>query len=295
MWNQYFSPENLQDALHLIGTDPVQTRLIAGGTDLVLDFSTNGLPPVDALVDISNISELKKISQYSEVITIGSAVTLSEIIRSDLINRHAGILSDAARQIAGLQIRNVATLGGNVVNASPAADMVPPLLVLECKVMIINSEQTTRDIPLEKFLQGNRNVDLSSGEIVTGFSFKVPEADSIQYFRKVQNRKSMAIAILNIAILLKIKDKRIAHARIGMGAVASTAVRIKTVERRLAGLPVCEVDDPQLFTDIHKDISPISDFRATRNYRLSVAQNLTHQAVVEMLNYPGKNSGVSRS
>ncbi len=149
-------------------------RLIAGGTDLVLDFSYGRLPPVDAVVDISNIPELKKISINSGALTIGSAVTLSEIIHSDLIKNNAAILSDAARQIAGLQIRNVATLGGNVVNASPAADMVPPLLVLDCMVMIINSDEEIREIPLKNLLQGNRKVDLSSAEIVTGFKFKVP-------------------------------------------------------------------------------------------------------------------------
>lgn len=289
MWNQYYSPENLQDALHLIGKDPDQMRLIAGGTDLVLDFSYGRLPPVDAVVDISNIPELKKISINSGVLTIGSAVTLSEIIHSDLINNNAAILSDAARQIAGLQIRNVATLGGNVVNASPAADMVPPLLVLDCMVMIINSDGEIREIPLKNLLQGNRKVDLSSAEIVTGFKFKVPQVDSIQYFRKVQNRGSMAIAILNLAILLNIEEKHIAQVRIAMGAVAPTAVRIKTIESRLTDLPVKEADNTQIFSDIYKDVAPISDFRATRNYRLSVAQKLTHQAVVEMLSLPERN------
>jgi len=283
MWNTYFSPENIQDALQIINRGPDQSRIIAGGTDLVLDFSSGRLPPVDAVVDISNIPELKIISKDSESITIGSAVTLSEIIHSDLIQNHAGILSEAAQQIAGLQIRNIATLGGNVVNASPAADMVPPLLVQECMVIIINSDQVIREIPLENFLQGNRQVDLSRCEIVTGFKFQVPEAKTIQYFRKVQNRGSMAIAVLNLAVFMGIKDKHIAQVRIAMGAVAPTAVRIKSIEERLTGLPIYEADNPQIYNEIHKDIAPISDFRATRNYRLRVAQSITRQAVVQML------------
>jgi carbon-monoxide dehydrogenase medium subunit len=287
MWNHYFSPESLNDALCLINKDPDQTRLIAGGTDLVLDFSNGRLPAVDAVVDISNVPELKQISKDSECITIGSSVTLTEIIRSDIIKKHARILREAARQIAGLQIRNIATLGGNVVNASPAADMVPPLLVLECTVEIINSNQVIRETPLRWFLQGNRQVDLSNGEIVTGFKFKVPQAETNQYFRKVQNRRSMAIAVLNLAILMNARNKRITRVRIAMGAVAPTAVRIKSIEERLTGLPIHEADNPQIYKEIYMDISPISDFRATRNYRLSVAQSLTHQAVVQMLSLPG--------
>jgi CO/xanthine dehydrogenase FAD-binding subunit len=165
--------------------------------------------------------------------------------------------------------------------------MVPPLLVLECTVEIINSNQVIRETPLRWFLQGNRQVDLSNGEIVTGFKFKVPQAETNQYFRKVQNRRSMAIAVLNLAILMNARNKRITRVRIAMGAVAPTAVRIKSIEERLTGLPIHEADNPQIYKEIYMDISPISDFRAARNYRLSVAQSLTHQAVVQMLGLPG--------
>jgi CO/xanthine dehydrogenase FAD-binding subunit len=283
MWNQYFTPNKLSEALRLMERYHDRARLIAGGTDLVLDFSNQRHTPVEAMVDISTIPELKQISLESGLANIGAAVTLAEILHSDLLASRAPVLVDAVRQIAGPQIRNVATIGGNVVNASPAADSVPSLLVLDSRVSIIGSRRRPREIPLSEFLLGNRRVDLRTGEIVTGFRFPLPDPATRQYFRKVQPRRSMAIAMLNLAILLQVEGDRIADARIAMGAVAPTAVRVKTVENELKNLPVGWASNPRLYTGVAQDISPISDFRASRVYRISVAQNLLREAILGLL------------
>lgn len=283
MWKQYFTPDDLQDALELLQQHQSQARLIAGGTDLVLDLSYKKLSCVNTLIDITKIPALKKIAVESGVITIGSAVTLSEIIQSDILKSHAPVLLDAALEIAGPQVRNIATIGGNVVNASPAADMVPPLLILDSMVSVIQPNQASRQIPLHSFLRGNRVVDLNKGEIVTGFNFRAPHLASKTYFRKVQPRRSMAIAMLNIAILLYVKDDRIADARIAMGAVAPTAVRVKSVEGELRNLPIKMAANPQVYSEVSVDIAPISDFRASRQYRTLVAQNLLREGIIGLL------------
>lgn len=283
MWQQYFTPNNLTDALKLMEQHRDRARIIAGGTDLVLDFSNGRLAPVETLVDISQIPELKKVALDGEALTIGSTVTLAEIIQSGLLRSRAPLLVESARKIAGPQIRNMATIGGNVVNASPAADMVPPLLVLDSIIMVIKPGHIRREVPLKEFLRGNRKVELEIGEIVTGFTFTPPGPSTQFYFRKVQPRRSMAIAILNIAIYLEVEDKRIKDIRIAMGAVAPTAVRLHTIESELVGLPVEKAIEPARYLGTDQDIAPISDFRASRQYRLQVARNLLREAVTKLL------------
>ncbi|RJP53162.1 MAG: xanthine dehydrogenase family protein subunit M [Anaerolineaceae bacterium] len=290
MWKQYFTPNTLSDALQLIEQYHGRAQIIAGGTDLVLDFSSNKYPSVEALIDISSIPELRKITLEDRVVSIGSAVTLSEIIHSDELKSHTAVLVDAARHIAGPQIRNIATIGGNVVNASPAADMVPALLVLGSMVSITSYKREVREIHLSEFLLGNRKVGLQAGEIVTGFHFTLPDHAVRYYFRKVQPRQSMAIAILNLAILLKVEINRIVDVRIAIGAAAPTAVRIKTVEKELINLPVKLAANPKLYAGVIHDISPISDFRASKKYRLCVAKNLLHEAIVELLHLSEERS-----
>ena len=282
MWNQYFSPDSLNEALQLTHQYREQARLLAGGTDLVLDLSSQRYAPVEAVVDISRVPELSRIELHDNRITIGAAVTLSQIVSSELLNSAAPILVAAARHIAGPQIRNLATIGGNVVNASPAADMIPALLVLDSLVWINSWNGQARQIPLETFLLGNRKVDLASNEIVTGFQFYAPDSATRHHFRKVQPRRAMSIAMLNLAILMTAGDQKIMRIKIAMGAVAPTAVRVKSIEKELTDLPFHLAENLDFYTGISQDILPISDFRASREYRLRVAQNLIREAILEM-------------
>jgi CO/xanthine dehydrogenase FAD-binding subunit len=283
MWKQYFIPENLLAALRLLKKFGDRARLIAGGTDLVLDFSNGKFSEIEAVVDISSLPELRGIHLEGNVLKIGAAVTLTEIISSELIRSIAPILIDAARQIAGPQIRNSATIGGNVANASPAADMVPPLLALGALVQTIDLAEVVRLVPLEQFLLGNRQVDLGAGEILAGLQFKTPGPEMQSYFRKVQPRRSNAIAMLNLALMLRVDAGRLQDVRIAMGAVAPTAVRLHGLEEQLVGLPVEEASEPERYRQVRLEIAPITDFRASRQYRLRVAQNLVQEAVAALL------------
>ena len=283
MWKQFFAPNQLSEALEILERYRDQARIIAGGTDLVLDFGSRRYSSVEALVDISSIPELKKIWLENDVMHIGAAATLTEVLQSNVLQSRVPVLVEAARNVAGSQIRNIATIGGNIVNASPAADTTPPLLVLDSIVSIIGPGERFREIPLREFLLGNRKVDLRAGEIVTGFHFTLPDSEARQYFRKVQSRQSMAIAILNLAILLEVKDDQIEDVRIAMGAVAPTAVRIETVEKELRNLKIHSAVQPGQFAGVKEDINPISDFRASYLYRLKVAERLLGEAITGLL------------
>lgn len=289
MWKRYYTPKNLSEALELKEGYGKRGRIISGGTDLVIDFSKKGVSSTEAVIDISSIPDIRNIFIQNGELYIGSAVTFSEILHSSVIREHVPVLAEAARQIAGPQIRNLATIGGNVVNASPAADAIPPLLVLNAMVSIIGAGGGSREVYLEQFLLGNRKVALEPNEIVTGFHFQIPSKNCCQYFRKVKPRQSMAIALLNLAICLCVEKARISDVRIAMGAVAPTALRIKTVENKLKNLPTDLAKNPECYQGVLSDIDPITDFRASRQYRLRVAKNLLYEAVVGLLEGSDQN------
>lgn len=284
MWfNQYFLPSDLHQALQLLEKYGTGARLIAGGTDLILALEEKKIPPVEVVVDITRIADLQKISITNDRVEIGTCVTLANLIRSETIQQSVPLLVDAARQVAGPQVRNLATLGGNVANASPAADMVPALLAYDARVRIAQRDGELRNVRLDHFLKGYRQVDLAPGEIVYSFYIDVPPSETCRVFRKVQPRRAMTIAILNLAMILQTESGVIREMRVAMGAVAPTAVRLGSVERALIGKPVQTAMSPEVYAGIEDDVKPIDDFRASRHYRLRVARDLLQEQVLAIL------------
>jgi carbon-monoxide dehydrogenase medium subunit len=283
LWSRFLTPADLPAALQLLQQYGPRARVFAGGTDLVLDMTSGRCSPAEAVVDISCLPELQGIRLENGIVTIGSAVTFAQILHSDLLCAGTPVLTGAARTVAGPQIRNSATLGGNVVNASPAADAIPPLLSLDTTVCIAGSGGSFRSVALEDFVVGVRKVDLLPGEIVTAFRFPLPTAAVRQYFRKVQPRRAMAIAILNLALLIEVSDGFITTLRIAMGAVAPKALRLHAVEQALMGKPVASTIEAGPYALISDEIRPISDFRASRSYRTRVAEHLLRESLTGLL------------
>ncbi len=290
MWNQYLLPGCKSEAVHLLKELGSNARVVAGGTDLVMALQEGKASPVETIVDISRIPELQEINLIEtgdgKVVEIGSCVTLSNLIQSDLIREYLPLLAVAAHQIAGPQVRNLATIGGNIVNASPAADMAPALLVYDAGVRIIGPDGNFREAPLTSFFKGYRKVDLELSELLHSFYMNVPGSETRHSFRKVQPRRSMAIATLNLAILLRVEMNMIEDIRIAMGAVAPTPVRLRQMELALAHQPVETAMNKEVFFKINQDIEPITDFRASRGYRLHVAQNLLQEQMLAILGLP---------
>lgn len=273
-WNEYYLARTLDEALALLGRYGAHARVIAGGTDLVLSLEEGKINGVEALIDISRLPELQNILVDDHRITVGAGVTVSRLQRSAAIQSAAPILSQAAGFIAGRQIRNLATIGGNVVNGSPAADLVPPLLALNAEVEIAAQDGARRTMPLERFMLGVRKVDLAPDEIVVEFHMPRTATGARLRFRKVQPRRAMAISILNLAICLCLESGHMADVRLAMGAVAPTAVRLTCTERLLTGIPAADLGQVPLADALRADIAPISDFRSSRNYRLLVAERI---------------------
>ena len=283
MWKQYYSPLSLADALALLQRYGADGQVMAGGTDLVLAYSMSLQPMIDAVVDVSRVPELQGISVWDGTVQVGAAVTVSEILGSAPLQSGVAVLWQATRMFAGPQIRNVATLGGNIVNASPAADLVPALLALNARIAITGPGGEAPLMGLGDFLLGYRKTALHVGELVTHIEFALPSKRTLQYFRKVQPRHSMAIALLNLAVVVRTDGKVIKEARLAMGAVAPTAVRLRTVEKNLRGCSFRQAADDIVYENVDQDISPISDFRASAAYRLAVSRDLLQESVAEVL------------
>ncbi len=279
----YSSPAGLEDALQALADG---ARVIAGATDIL---PTNGDAPLSGdFVDCRRIGSLKGIGRDGACIRIGAATTWTEIARAELPPAFAA-LQCAARDVGAAQIQNRATIAGNLCNASPAADGVPPLLVLDAEVELA-STRGLRRLPLPEFLLGVRRTALARDELMTAILCPVPAPTLRSTFLKLGARRYLVISIAMIAVALDIVEDRIAEARIAVGACSATALRLPQAEARLIGGRAARGLGDALKLDDFAALSPIDDVRATAPYRREAACTLTQRAVEACLR--GEAGGV---
>jgi CO/xanthine dehydrogenase FAD-binding subunit len=228
---EYKTPKILSEACHLLWEARGAAKVIAGGTDLVIGLRNGDLSP-GLLIDISKIKDLQGIEASDGALSIGAAVSHSEIAVSPLVRQYAGILSEAAVEIGSPQIRNIGTIGGNIVNASPAADTLPPLLVLNAFGRVV-SHEGERDVPVPQLIQGPYETTLQPHEILTRISFKKLPEDMRGAFIRLARREAMAIARMSMAVLLRTHEYRIKEIRIAPGSVFPLPQRLTEVEEFL--------------------------------------------------------------
>jgi CO/xanthine dehydrogenase FAD-binding subunit len=268
----YFKPRSLEEAF--AARQQEGARLLAGGTDLLVDMR-KGLEPVELLVDIKGLEELKVLAVHPKNgATVGGRVTLNALIEDPGIRESYPVISDAARTIATYQLRNRATLVGNICNASPAADMAPPLYVLDAQVLIAGPKGG-RTIPIGSFLTGVKKTSLAKGEIVLGV--KLPyHGPARMAFMKRQRIKGHDLASVNVAGLA---DRAAGTLRICIGACAPTPILLKDTDRLLGaakGLSDLAEQAARLALD---SISPIDDVRASAEYRRDMVAVLVKRVV----------------
>jgi carbon-monoxide dehydrogenase medium subunit len=268
-------PKTLEEALDcLADNNHRQTKILAGGTDLVVRLREGFLKP-DVIVDITRIKKLSEAKEVDGYVRIGAACTMSQIVDSKIVRKFGNCLVQAALEIGSEQIRNRATIGGNICNASPAADTIPALLVLEATARI-ESKDGVKDMPLEELLVGPGNTVLGAQEILTFISFKKEKENQLSVFFKLGKRKAQAISVVNGALALELdtSKKKFTNFRIALGSVAPRTIRLKNVEERLIGYNVGREIIEEAADLIEESISPISDIRASAAYRKKVSRNL---------------------
>lgn len=269
----YTLATELDDALSLMAGR--RARVVAGATDV---FPAAGDQPlVGDFVDVSRLPALRGIELGAREIRIGAATTWSEIARADLPPAFDA-LKVAAREIGAVQIQNRGTLGGNLCNASPAADGVPPLLILDAEVALI-STRGARRLALGDFLLGNRRTALASDELLAAIIIPTSRASTRSAFLKLGARRYLVISIVMVAVAFDIEEGAVCAARVAIGACSATARRLEAVEARLNGARVDKGLADLISTADFAALTPIDDVRASAAYRLEAALTLTRRAV----------------
>ena len=272
------TPTTLDEALALLAEHPGALPL-AGGTDLLVRL--RGLVPdtTPPLLSLARIDELRGIALEDTFLSIGAATPFNRIIADPLIHAHAPLLARAARTIGGPAIRNMATIGGNIRTASPAGDSLPPLVVYEANLEMA-SPTGRRVLPIDDFLLGPGQTVLEQGELIT--RILVPRALSFSHdcFMKIGRRRALAISVVSFAGLVRLTgDNLISEIRMAWGSVGPTVVRLPALEADLTGAPVGSATIAHLRRVVQEGVSPISDLRASAEYRRLVAANLAARFV----------------
>jgi CO/xanthine dehydrogenase FAD-binding subunit len=231
----YIRPQKLTDALAFLNDHAADTTILAGGTDVMIDLRSGDLQ-CRYLLDVSRLSELHGIGVNGEELTIGAGVTISEISASEIIGRFAPALQIAADKFASRQVRNIATIGGNVAHCSPCGDSVPPLLIHDAAAVVLN-HQGQRRVPVEEMAGGPYHCTLRPNELITHFILKPkPAAAAFSDFQKIGRRKELAIARMSMAAMARQEiDKTITFLRFALGACTPTPHRFNEIENFLLG------------------------------------------------------------
>ena len=272
---QFHRPETLEAALHLLSEEPV--RLLAGGTDFFPALA--GKTTAEPVVDLCRIKSLNGISRSDGAWRFGATTSWSDIRDADLPAQFLA-LQQAAREVGSIQIQNAGTIAGNLCNASPAADGVPPLLALDADVEIAGPAGVRR-VPLERFITGVRRTVLQPGEIVT--AVLVPEKTGCHSaFLKLGARRYLVISIAMVAVALDCADDgKISEISVAVGSCSQVARRLPSVEAALAGTPAEPTEVKACLKDVDlAPLAPIDDVRAPADYRLIAVRELIGRAVL---------------
>lgn len=287
MWDKYLFASSVEDALHKLVELGDRGRLIAGGTDLVLQ-AQRGQCPARAMVDVTRIPGLDQIRLEAGYIVIGATATHAQIAASPLVRSSGGPLAQACATIGGPQIRNVATLAGNVVNALPAADGAVALLSLTAQVQVA-TRAGRRWMPVLEIYRGVGECTLDPcAEMVTAIRFRPLDAATGSAFQRLARRRAMALPIVNAAVVVRVDRDRIDVARIAVGPVAPTPFRAAAAERELVGQAPTLTRVAMAARLAARDAQPRSSLlRGTATYRTAMVEVLVRRALLAALHLDG--------
>ena len=279
----YFRASTLEEALELLNKLE-SVKVLAGGSDLLIDLKIRRYE-VKNVVDISGIKELNYIEDRGEHVAIGAATKLQDIVESPIIATKAPVLAEAVNEMASWQIRNVATIGGNLCNASPAADTAPPLLVLNARLHLVSLEGE-REVPITGFFLGPRKTVLRKGELLR--EIVVPyERGAGASFIKLGRRNAFTLSVVAVATLVKVRNGIFDDVRVALNSVAPKPVRAVSVEKFLKSREVSMSAIEEGAKRVLQDISPISDVRASADYRKEMSVVLTKESLLRSLERAG--------
>jgi len=270
-----FSPKTLQE-YHKIFSEIGNSDIIifAGGTDLMV--GKNDLPEDAVIIDLSGFEELKGIEKKGDSIIIGAGTTLNEVLHSTTIQDEIPILIQAIRTMASEQVRNRATIGGNIGNASPAGDTITPIVVLGAEIEVFSPElNQLRIISIDELFCGPCATTLKKGEIITKIIIPLLQDDAVMYyFRKIGQRNAMTITKASLSAIAKLSESKVEWIRLAPGSVSPTVHRMTKTEEFLRGKELTPQVVEEAKNILENEISPITDIRSTKAFRELVTKNL---------------------
>ncbi|MEP9372273.1 xanthine dehydrogenase family protein subunit M [Mesorhizobium sp. KR1-2] len=273
--HRYAKPTALEEALTLLGRDD-DWLLLAGGTDV---YPALGDRPLQRnVLDLNGLAELRGISETATHLVIGARTTWAEIARHDLPPAF-GALQAAAREVGSIQIQNRATIAGNLCNASPAADGVPALLVLNAEVDL-RALGSTRHLPLSDFILGNRRTVRQPDELVTAIRVPKRAVAGASAFQKLGSRRYLVISIVMAAARIAVEHGIVTQAAVAVGACSAVAKRLHNLEAGLRGLPVGPTLAEVVAEAAFNELAPIDDVRGSADYRRLAAREIVARAVL---------------
>lgn len=264
-------PGNLKELWAVFADNP-EAAVYAGGTDLFVKLRAAESKP-DCLVCLERIQELKGIQRNADEVRIGSATTHAELLENNIISEHFAVLRHAVSVLGSPPIRNMGTIGGNIVTASPAGDTLPPLHVLDAEIEVLSTDGS-RLVPICQFILGPGKVDLGTGEIVSAVRLKIPKRQ-VHHFEKIGKRKALACAVASMAALIDLDENGIIREiRLAWGSLGPKIVTIPPLEEFLKGAELTEQTLKSATHLIEEAVSPISDVRASAEYRRHISGGL---------------------
>jgi len=281
-FKSYSKADSIQEAIRLLKQNP-EAHLIAGGTDVLVKLH-KGKGQFHHLVDIHDIAELNFTDRNDDGdLIIGPLTCFTHVAESPLIRKHIPVLSEAILTIGGPQVRNMATIGGNLCNGVPSADSATPLIALNAGVTI-EGQDGSRQLPLEDFFLGPGRVDLEHHEIMTAITVTRANYDGYYgHFFKYAMRGAMDIATIGCSAVCKVEDEILTDMRLAYGVAAPVPIRCRDTENKIRGRKISQ----QLLDDISEavvnDVSPRTSWRAAREFRLQIIATLAHRVVKQAI------------
>jgi carbon-monoxide dehydrogenase medium subunit len=276
---ELFEPRSISNLLALARRYRDSAKIIAGGTDLLVEMKRGTSAPA-TLISIRTVSGLKRISyRPRDGLRLGAATTIHEIETSPILREHYPVLAQAASRLGSPQVRNQATVGGNVCQASPAGDIIPPLMALGAS-LVLRSTSGERSMPIEDFFRGPGETLLKPGEVLTEISIPPPEPKARSAFLKHGRREGVDLAIVNVAVWIHLKENHACEeARLALGAVAPTVIRARSAESLMRGKRLNDDVIRKVGERASEEVQPISDLRASAEYRSEMSRVITVRAL----------------
>jgi len=286
---QFCTTTSLQEAVELYSEYADRCKIIAGGTDLVPSLRNEEIHP-DYILNILEIDELQGIREKENVVHIGPTTTFTDMANSEILHRYIPLLAQAASNVGGPQIRNRGTIGGNIITASPAADVLPAIIALDCELELRSKVSGSRLLPAAKTIEAPYSTYLKPDEILTGIIIKKQRTGTRCVFEKLGRRDAMARALINMSVIMSVeKDNVISDLRIVPGALMPVARRIRSAEKILEG----KVPSARLIQSASEVFVNELEGVWSPEYKIPVARNLFIRIITSLLSMKYEDRGLA--